>query len=99
MSETEAVHKTPNYVAVFWSLFVLTVFEIIVANLHIFAKPVIVIMLVFLAAVKAALVALFYMHLKFEKFVIYIIVFFPLFLAAVLTLLVFLDKAPILSPL
>ena len=94
MSETqtqEAVHKQPNYVGVFWSLFILTICEIIVANTH-FAKPLIVVTLVFLAMIKAALVALFYMHLKFEKRVIYFIAIFPLFLAVILTVMVLSDK-------
>ena len=86
-------HQKPNYGAVFWSLFILTIFEITVANLH-FAKPLIVVSLVFLAIIKASLVALFYMHLKFEKFIIYLIVIFPLFLAVTLTVMVLLDKAP-----
>lgn len=93
MTEAEAVHKQPNYAAVFWSLFVLTILEITIANLH-WVKPLIVVSLVFLAIIKASLVALFYMHLKFEKFVIYIIVIFPLFLAVFLTVMVLADKAP-----
>lgn len=94
MSETETVHKPVNYGAIFWALLVLTILEIIVANLHMFGKPVIVVGLIFLAIVKASLVALFYMHLKFEKFIIYFIAIFPLFLAAILTLMVLADKAP-----
>ena len=93
----ETGHKPPNYAGVFWSLLVLTIFEIIVANLHSFAKPIIVVLLVFLALVKASLVALFYMHLKFEKFVIYFIVIFPLFLAVILTVSVVLDKVRVYS--
>src|SRR3989338_8476542 len=99
MSETqtqEAVHKQPNYAGVFWSLLILTVFEIIAANAP-FAKPIIVITLVFLALIKAGLVALFYMHLKFEKYVIYLIVIFPLFLAIFLTVMVLSDKVPRIS--
>jgi len=93
MSETEAaVHKHPNYVGVFWSLFVLTIVEIVTANLHI-PKFVIVLSLVILAIIKATLVALFYMHLKFEKFVIYIIVLFPLLLAVILTVMILSDRA------
>ena len=96
MSETEtAVHKQPNYAAIFWSLFVLTIIEIIVANLH-FSKVLIIISLVMLALVKAGLVALFYMHLKFEKFIIYLIVIFPIFLAVILTLMVLADQPRIL---
>ncbi len=93
MSETEtAVHKQPNYAGVFWSLFGLTVLEMIVANLHI-VKFVIVITLVFLAIIKASLVALFYMHLKFEKYVIYIIALFPIVLAVILTVMILSDRS------
>ena len=95
MSETEiapATHKQPNYAAVFWSLLILTIFEIIAANSP-FPKFAVVLLLVFLAIVKAALVALFYMHLKFEKYIIYIIVFFPIFLAVILTVMVLSDRS------
>ena len=91
--ETKTAHKSPNYAAIFWALFILTIIEIIVANLH-FVKPLIVVTLVFLAIIKASLVALFYMHLKFEKYIIYLIVLFPLFLAVILTVMVLCDKAP-----
>ena len=91
MTETQAVHKQPNYAGVFWSLLILTIFEIITANLPL-VKPVIVVSLVLLAITKALLVALFYMHLKFEKYVIYIIATFPLFLAVFLTVMVLCDK-------
>jgi len=46
-----------------------------------------------LALVKASLVALFYMHLKFEKYIFYIIVLFPLLLAVILTVMVLADKS------
>ena len=95
MNEQAATHKPPNYAAVFWSLFFLTICELIVANLHFLAKIIIVLSLLTLAVVKAALVALFYMHLKFEKYIIYLIVAFPLFLAAALTILTLLDKGHI----
>ncbi len=93
MSEAEAAHKRPNYAAVFWALFILTICEIATANAP-FAKFMVVLTLVFLAIVKASLVALFYMHLKFEKWIIYFIVIFPLFLAVILTVMVLADKAP-----
>ena len=93
MSEAQSVHSRPNYAAVFWALLILTICEIILANSH-FAKVAVVLSLVFLAIIKASLVALFYMHLKFEKFFIYVIVLFPLFLAVFLTVMVLADKAP-----
>ena len=92
MSETETTHKQPNYAAVFWSLLILTIFEIIVANMP-FPKFAVVLLLVGLAIVKATLVALFYMHLKFEKYIIYIIVLFPLLLAVILTVAVLSDRS------
>ncbi len=97
MSETEAAaHKQPNYAAVFWSLFILTILEIFTAQLPV-AKIIIMLLLIFLAIVKAALVALYYMHLKFEKLIIYFIVVFPLFLACILTILVLFDKQPLIK--
>jgi cytochrome c oxidase subunit 4 len=91
---SEASHRKPNYAAVFWSLFFLTILEIIAANSP-FRKFVIVVCLLLLAIVKASLVALFYMHLKFERQVVYLIIAFPLVLAAILTVMIFLDKVPI----
>lgn len=93
MSDAEAAtHKQPNYAAVFWSLLILTIFEIIVANLPLPKFPV-VLLLVSLAIVKATLVALFYMHLKFEKYFIYVIALFPIFLAVILTVMVLSDRS------
>ena len=92
MSEAEAIHKQPNYAGVFWSLFILTILEIALANAP-FARVWIVVTLVVLALMKASLVALFYMHLKFEKYIFYIIVFFPLLLATIFTVMVLADKA------
>lgn len=92
MAETALTHKQPNYAAVFWGLLILTLFEIAAANAPV-AKFIAVLVLVMLALVKASLVALFYMHLKYEKYIFYILVFFPLLLAVILTVLVLSDKA------
>lgn len=89
-------HHQPNYAAVFWSLFFLTMFEIAAANLP-FTKIFIILILLALAIVKAGLVALFYMHLKYEKYVIYVIVIFPLILAVILTVSVLLDKVQVFN--
>lgn len=78
-------HPRPNYGAVFLSLFVLTVLEIIAANLPM-AKISIVLLLVSLAITKATLVAMFYMHLRFEKWLLWLIAFGPLLLSLILTL-------------
>lgn len=80
-------HPRPNYGGVFVSLFVLTVFEIIVANLPIPKLP-IVLGLVGLAILKASLVAMFYMHLRFEKILLAVVAVAPLLFSVILTLAV-----------
>ncbi len=52
-------HPHPNYLGVFWVLAALTAVEVVVTYLPVPRLPV----LVPLAILKAALVALFYMHL------------------------------------
>ena len=59
-------HAEPNYMAVFWWLLALTIVEIAVIYLPI-ARLLIIILLVGLAVTKAALVAMYFMHLKFER--------------------------------
>ncbi|HXK30824.1 MAG TPA: cytochrome C oxidase subunit IV family protein, partial [Candidatus Binatia bacterium] len=59
-------HPEPNYMGVFWWLLALTIIEVAVIYLPI-AKLAIAIMLITLAITKAALVALYFMHLKFER--------------------------------
>ena len=78
-------HQEPNYTAVFLALTVLTVVEIGVVFVPI-SKLVIGIALILLALVKATLVALYFMHLRYEKFALGVIAFTPLILC---TLLIF----------
>jgi cytochrome c oxidase subunit IV len=78
-------HKHPNYMAIFWVLAVLTVVEIAVVFLP-FGKVVNGTLLCALALTKAALVAAYFMHLKFETRTLALIAVTPLTIA---TLLVF----------
>lgn len=78
-------HKEPNYVAVFAALAVLTTIEIGVIYLPM-GRLLIGVFLILLALMKAALVALYFMHLKYEKLALGIIAFTPLILC---TLLIF----------
>jgi cytochrome c oxidase subunit 4 len=55
-----------RYLVIWFWLAVLTLFELGVANLH-YAKAGVVAVLVILALTKAAMVALYYMHLVAEK--------------------------------
>jgi cytochrome c oxidase subunit 4 len=80
-----AEHKHPNYMAVFWWLAVLTVIEIAVVFTPL-AKLVIGVLLCGLAVAKAALVAMYFMHLRFETRTLGLIAVTPL---AIATLLVF----------
>ncbi len=81
---SEQTHSRP-YGRIFLSLFALTIFEIFIANLH-FSKMMIVLLLVFLAFVKAALVAAFYMHLRFEKLLLTLTLVAPLIFTAIFIL-------------
>ena len=76
-------HAEPNYLAVFGWLFVLTVIEVGVIFLPI-PKLMIAASLVILAVVKASLVAIYFMHLKFEKVVIWWIAVIPAILCVFL---------------
>ena len=78
-------HKHPNYMAIFWLLAVLTVVELIVVFLP-FGKLINGTLLCALAVGKAAVVAMYFMHLKFETRTLGLIAITPL---AIATLLVF----------
>ena len=80
---SEAVHEEPNYMGVFWWLLVLTILEIGVIYAPL-VKVVIVILLIGLALTKATLVALYYMHLRFEKRTVGMIAVVPLVLCVFL---------------
>jgi len=78
-------HKHPNYMAIFWLLAVLTVVELVVVFLP-FGKIVNGTLLCALAVGKAAVVTMYFMHLKFETRTLGLIAITPL---AIATLLVF----------
>lgn len=83
-----AAHKHPNYIAIWVYLAVLTAVEIGVAFLSGMPKVVLMIALVFLALWKALLVALYFMHLRFETYRVRILAIVPLPLALILVLAV-----------
>jgi len=90
---TEAAHKQPNYIGVFWWLLVLTIIEIAVIYMPI-AKFAIAVMLIVLAVTKAALVALYFMHLKFERVTLGWIALSPFILCVFLILMLLPDIFP-----
>lgn len=81
-------HEEPNYLGVWGALFLLTVLEVWVAGLSALPKRWIIILLVGMAIWKALLVALYYMHLKFEPRRLVIVALSPLPLAVILVMAV-----------
>jgi cytochrome c oxidase subunit 4 len=78
-----AAHKHPNYMAIFWWLAILTVVELAVVFMPM-SKITIGVLLCALALAKAALVAAYFMHLKFETKTLTWIAFTPLVIAILL---------------
>jgi len=76
-------HQEPNYMNIFWALAVLTAIEIGVVYLPL-GKLMIGFLLVILAVTKASLVALYFMHLKFERTTLGVIALTPMILCVFL---------------
>ena len=83
-------HSESLYHKIFWYLLVLTILEIIVALVP-FARLVKGILLVGMALGKAALVAMFFMHLKYDWFKLYFIVFPVVILTAMMVIVLLPD--------
>ena len=79
-----APHHHVPYFAIFGLLVVLTILTVAVAFIHIQSELLKVLVALAIASVKAAFVALFFMHLKFEGKLIYFIVGVPLVLTVIL---------------
>lgn len=93
-------HK-PNrkeYAYVFVALAVLTLLEVAVAQIPGIGKGLVVSALVLLALVKAAAVALFYMHLKYETRVLRLTVAVPLAMPPIYALVLVTEAAWRLLP-
>jgi cytochrome c oxidase subunit 4 len=84
-------HKHPNYMAIFWWLAVLTVIEIGVVFLP-FGKFVNGTLLCALALGKASMVAMYFMHLKFETRTLGLIAITPLVIATLLVFVILPDS-------
>ena len=82
-SELMPQHKV-NYVAIFALLVVLTVVTVVVAFVHLNSEIVKVLVALTIASIKASFVALYFMHLKFEGKLIYLILIVPLLLCILL---------------
>jgi cytochrome c oxidase subunit 4 len=85
-------HVRPNYILIWVYLFVLTVIEVAAAFLSHIPKHWLIIILVVLAVVKAVMVAMYFMHLKFERWRLRLIFMIPIPLAFILVLAVITEK-------
>ena len=86
-------HPQPNYMGVFWWLLALTIAEVAVAYMSL-PRLTMIILLVGMAFTKAALVALYFMHLKFEPSTLTLIALTPLILCVFLSLMLLPDIHP-----
>ncbi len=82
-NETPGLPGTGVYLIVAAFLVVLTLMELTVFYLRVL-KPVLVPVLLILAAAKFSLVAMFYMHLRYDRPMLSAIFIFPLVIAAML---------------
>jgi cytochrome c oxidase subunit 4 len=88
----DTAHAEPNYMAIFYWLFGLTVAELAVAYMPI-PKGLMIVGLVGLAFVKASLVAMYFMHLKFEKRLLGVIAVIPPVLLVMFLFITYPDTA------
>jgi cytochrome c oxidase subunit 4 len=87
MTEPQAHRAHPNYIGIWLALAVLTGVELGVAFLP-FSKTIIILLLLGLAFWKALLVALYFMHLRFEPNRLRILAVAPLPLIVILVVAV-----------
>jgi len=88
---TEA-HDHPNYMAIFWWLLGLTIAELAVAYMPM-PKSLMIAGLVSLAVAKATLVAMYFMHLKFERRTLGLIALTPPILLMMFVVITYPDTA------
>ncbi len=80
--------KQPPYYLIWVVLFVLTLLEVFVASKSFLPRNVLILVLVGLALWKALLVAMYYMHLRWERARLIILAAVPIPLAFILVLAV-----------
>ena len=90
---TTAAHSTAAYIKIFWILLVLTVVEVAIVYMGL-PRMLLAGLLVIFAVWKAALVAMNFMHLKFEKRTLTIVAIIPFILCVFLILMLLPDIFP-----
>lgn len=91
MSDATRSHDTPKYMLVWLYLLILTVAEVGVAFVSHLPETWLIVILLGLAVWKAVLVALYYMHLKFEPPRLVMMITAPLPLAILITIVVLME--------
>ncbi len=89
MAQT-AEHSHPNYMAIFWWLAILTVLELAVIFVGL-PRLVVGVLLCSLALAKASLVAMYFMHLRFETRTLGLVALTPLTIGTLLVLILVWD--------
>src|SRR3954468_5554812 len=77
-------HHTVNYYFIFFALVLLTIATVLVAFHRFHNELANLLLALLIASIKATLVAMFFMHLKFEGKLIYLIFIVPLVLCVLL---------------
>ena len=90
---TSEAHSTSNYIKIFWILLVLTIVEVAIVYLGL-PRMLLVALLVIFAVWKAALVAMHFMHLKFERRTLAVVAIIPFVLCVFLILMLLPDIFP-----
>ena len=85
--------QQPRYYFIWFLLLVLTMVEVGVAYISSMPRTMLILVLVGLAIWKATLVAMYYMHLKFERLRVILLATAPIPLAIILILGVILEYA------
>jgi cytochrome c oxidase subunit IV len=90
--QTKSTHVRPNYMLIWLYLFLMTIVEVLLAFELPVSQNVKLILLLIMAVWKALLVALFFMHLKFERWRLRLIFVVPIPLALILITVGILEK-------
>jgi caa(3)-type oxidase subunit IV len=90
---TATAHSTSAYIKVFYVLLVLTIVEVAIVYLGL-PRMLLVALLVIFAVWKASLVAMHFMHLKFEKRTLAVVALAPFVLCVFLILMLMPDIFP-----
>ena len=85
-------HVRPNYMMIWLYLFVMTIAEVFLAFELPVSRNLKLILLLILAIWKAMLVAMFFMHLKFERWRLRLIFIIPIPLAIILVTTVIMER-------